>query len=79
LSGTNAPAAWMRWPIVPWPNTELDVHGHYEPHTTADFWDCYGRLPTAVQRLADVNYELLRENPCVRRYTRRLWVPPRLA
>jgi hypothetical protein len=32
-------------------------------HTTADFWDCYGKLPTAVQRLADANYELLRENP----------------
>ena len=29
-------------------------------HTTADFWDCYGRLPEAVQRLADANYELLR-------------------
>jgi len=29
-------------------------------HTTADFWDCYGRLPAAVQRLADANYDLLR-------------------
>ena len=32
-------------------------------HTTADFWDCYARLPEAVQRLADANYELLRSNP----------------
>jgi hypothetical protein len=32
-------------------------------HTTADFWECYARLPEAVQRLADGNYELLRANP----------------
>jgi hypothetical protein len=32
-------------------------------HTTADFWDCYGRLPAAVQRLADANYDLLRADP----------------
>ncbi len=32
-------------------------------HTTADFWDCYARLPEAVQRLADGNYELLRADP----------------
>lgn len=29
-------------------------------HTTADFWECYGRLPEAVQRVADAKYELLR-------------------
>jgi len=32
-------------------------------HTTADFWDCYGRLPAAVQWLADANYDLLRADP----------------
>ncbi|HJT78684.1 MAG TPA: hypothetical protein VJ739_15885, partial [Gemmataceae bacterium] len=32
-------------------------------HTTADFWDCYARLPEPVRRLADANYELLRANP----------------
>ena len=32
-------------------------------HTTADFWDCYGRLPEAVQRVADGNYALLRDDP----------------
>lgn len=29
-------------------------------HTTADFWACYGRLPEAVQRVADRNDALLR-------------------
>jgi hypothetical protein len=32
-------------------------------HATADFWDCYGRLPEAVQRLADANYALLQTDP----------------
>ena len=32
-------------------------------HTTADFWDCYARLPEAVQRLADEKYNLLRTDP----------------
>ena len=32
-------------------------------HTTADFWDCYGRLPETVQRLADAKYDLLRADP----------------
>ena len=32
-------------------------------HTTADFWVCYARLPEAVRRLADANYELLRADP----------------
>lgn len=32
-------------------------------HTTADFWDCYTRLPEAVRLLADGNYKLLREDP----------------
>jgi hypothetical protein len=32
-------------------------------HTTADFWECYGRLPEAVQRVADRNYALLRADP----------------
>jgi hypothetical protein len=29
-------------------------------HTTTDFWDCYNKLPEAVRKLADANYELLR-------------------
>ena len=32
-------------------------------HTTADYWECYARLPEFVRRLADANYELLRANP----------------
>jgi hypothetical protein len=32
-------------------------------HTTADFWECYARLPEAVRRLADGNYALLRADP----------------
>ncbi|HVA45899.1 MAG TPA: hypothetical protein VNH11_05880 [Pirellulales bacterium] len=32
-------------------------------HTTADFWECYARLPEAVQRVADRHYALLRQNP----------------
>ena len=32
-------------------------------HTTADFWECYARLPEAVRRLADGNYALLRTDP----------------
>ena len=31
--------------------------------TTARFWRSYGELPVAVQRLADKNFELLRDNP----------------
>ena len=32
-------------------------------HTTTDFWECYARLPDAVKRVADGNYELLRADP----------------
>jgi hypothetical protein len=32
-------------------------------HTTDDFWACYHRLPEAVQRLADGNYQLLKTDP----------------
>jgi hypothetical protein len=32
-------------------------------HTTADFWECYKRLPEAVRQLADGNYALLRADP----------------
>jgi hypothetical protein len=32
-------------------------------YTTADFWECYRRLPQSVQRVADANYDLLRANP----------------
>ena len=29
-------------------------------HTTADFWECYGRLPEAARQVADRNYAILR-------------------
>ncbi len=32
-------------------------------HTTSDFWECLGRLPESVQRLAEANYALLRADP----------------
>lgn len=28
-----------------------------------DFWACYGKLPPAVQKLADRNFELLKSEP----------------
>ena len=30
---------------------------------TPRFWDCYKRLPSEIQKLADRDYQLLRENP----------------
>ncbi|MBX9462349.1 MAG: hypothetical protein KL840_05200 [Aquamicrobium sp.] len=30
---------------------------------TADFWDCYQRLPAAVQRISDRNFERLKADP----------------
>jgi hypothetical protein len=32
-------------------------------HATSSFWDCYDRLPPAIQHLADKNYELLKLDP----------------
>lgn len=32
-------------------------------HATSAFWDCYKRLPVAIQQLADRNYELLKAGP----------------
>ena len=29
---------------------------------TPDFWECYNALPEDIQKLADKNYELLRDN-----------------
>ena len=31
--------------------------------TTTDFWKCYHRLPEEIRKLADENYQLLRDNP----------------
>lgn len=31
--------------------------------TTADFWDYYDNLPEQIQKVADKNYELLKQNP----------------
>lgn len=30
---------------------------------SSSFWEAYEKLPEAVQRVADKNYELLKENP----------------
>lgn len=32
-------------------------------HASPDFWACYGRLPKAVQRVADQNHKLLLRDP----------------
>ena len=32
-------------------------------HTTADFWECYARLPETVRSLADDKYSVLRADP----------------
>jgi hypothetical protein len=32
-------------------------------HASLRFWQCYATLPTTVQRLADNNFELLKQNP----------------
>jgi hypothetical protein len=32
-------------------------------YTTLDFWESYNKLPISVQKLADKNYELLKQNP----------------
>lgn len=31
--------------------------------TSSDFWESYERLPIEVRRLADKNYQLLKDNP----------------
>jgi hypothetical protein len=31
--------------------------------TTTRFWECYHRLPDAVRRLADANFQLLKADP----------------
>ena len=31
--------------------------------TSPSFWTCYGQLPQKIQKLADKNFELLKENP----------------
>lgn len=32
-------------------------------YTSSDFWESYQNLPIEIQRLADKNYELLKNNP----------------
>ena len=31
-------------------------------HTTGDFWEAYAALPESVRKVADANYELLRND-----------------
>jgi hypothetical protein len=32
-------------------------------YTSSDFWESYQHLPIEIQKLADKNYELLKNNP----------------
>jgi len=32
-------------------------------HASPEFWECYAKLPKSVQRLADKNFALLKDNP----------------
>lgn len=32
-------------------------------HASPRFWECYASLPPALQKLADENFELLKQNP----------------
>jgi hypothetical protein len=32
-------------------------------HTTPHYWECYHSLPEKVQKIADKNYLLLKQNP----------------
>ncbi|MFI3191017.1 hypothetical protein BCS42_11060 [Crenothrix sp. D3] len=32
-------------------------------YTSSDFWQHYEKLPTEIRKLADKNYQLLKENP----------------
>lgn len=32
-------------------------------YASPEFWSCYRKLPAAVRRLADKNFELLKANP----------------
>lgn len=32
-------------------------------YTSSDFWQLYEQLPLDIQKLADKNYQLLKENP----------------
>ncbi len=31
--------------------------------TSPDFWDCFQKLPNDVQRIANKNFDLLKQNP----------------
>ena len=42
------------------PNTEFPAYVH---KTTPRFWECYQRLPTNIQKLADKQFERLKEEP----------------
>ncbi|MBF0290139.1 MAG: hypothetical protein HQM14_20165 [SAR324 cluster bacterium] len=32
-------------------------------NASPSFWECYHRLPSSIQELADKNFELLKQNP----------------
>lgn len=32
-------------------------------HASARFWECHAALPPAIKKLADDNFELLKQNP----------------
>jgi hypothetical protein len=39
------------------------VQGIVKHFASPDFWECYDRLPDAMQALADKNFDLLKVNP----------------
>ena len=44
-------------------NLKKGILSLYEPLRFRFFWECYYKLPHAIQELADKNYQLLKENP----------------
>ena len=32
-------------------------------YTSSNFWQCYNKLPLNIQKIADKQYQLLKENP----------------
>lgn len=39
------------------------MQGDLKHYTAPSFWNCYHKLPLAIQVLADKNFEILKSNP----------------
>ncbi len=39
------------------------MQGSLKHYTAPSFWTCYYKLPSAIQTLADKNFEMLKSNP----------------